>query len=73
MLERAKCQNDYQSVYELHKMCFIRMSFVKGWGQHYHRQEVTSTPCWIEMQLHRPLAVSTLKESNKYSHFHFLF
>jgi hypothetical protein len=56
MLERAKCENDYQSVYELHKMCFIRMSFVKGWGQHYHRQEVTSTPCWIEMQLHRPLA-----------------
>ncbi|KAH7731343.1 Smad1 [Aphelenchoides avenae] len=55
MLEKAKTEG-YSHLYELQKMCFIRMSFVKGWGADYHRQDVTSTPCWIEMQLHQPLS-----------------
>ncbi|CAD5221220.1 unnamed protein product [Bursaphelenchus xylophilus] len=55
MLNKAKTEG-YQHVYELQKMCFIRMSFVKGWGADYHRQDVTSTPCWIEIQLHQPLS-----------------
>ena len=54
MLKQSVPQG-YKSVHNLTRVCYVKMSFVKGWGAAYHRQKVTDTPCWVEICIHGAL------------------
>ena len=41
----------YQHVYDMVDVCKIKISFGKGFGNDYFRQDITYTPCWIEIRL----------------------
>ncbi|KAF1744089.1 hypothetical protein MXB_4386, partial [Myxobolus squamalis] len=52
----SKISSGYKAVNELTKQCDIYMSFIKGWGTGYSRQDLTLCPCWLSMRLCTPLA-----------------
>lgn len=51
----SSSSNGGVNVDDLRRLCRLRFSFVKGWGPDYPRKDILETPCWIEVQLNRPL------------------
>ncbi len=53
-LLKESVDRGYDAVYDLSNMCVIKLSFVKGWGAEYYRQDIALCPCWIEIRLNGP-------------------
>lgn len=45
----------YKEINDCVNLCYIYVSFAKGWAGDYVRGMVSQTPCWIEVQLQGPL------------------
>ncbi|TSK72149.1 Dymeclin [Bagarius yarrelli] len=41
--------NDHEFSHQPHAGFTVQISFVKGWGQCYTRQFISSCPCWLEL------------------------
>ena len=52
---RSSIEYGFETVYHLTQFCVVRLSFGKGWGTDYQREDVTQTPCWIEASFVAPL------------------
>lgn len=51
----AAAEKTYQDVYSLSRMCTVRLSFCKGWGEHYRRSTVLRSPVWFQIHLNNPM------------------
>lgn len=51
---KESIEHGYDTVYDLASHCVVKLSFVKGWGADYYRQDVSSCPSWIEIRLNGP-------------------
>lgn len=49
----------------------VRISFLKGWGQTYKRQDIKSCPCWLEVILNpchfQSTAVEGVEDCDRFS------
>ncbi|KAI3387379.1 hypothetical protein SNEBB_006495 [Seison nebaliae] len=69
-INESSLRYSYKELIQLNKLCYIRISFIKGWGNDYPRKEISSTPCWLQLQLNHSLKeldnhVSTNQTQNK--------
>lgn len=54
MVNEAQAKG-FESLYHMKEACAIRISFVKGWGSSYHRNDITMCPCWLQINLTVPM------------------
>jgi len=67
----SECQASRRSSWGPYDPYAVRVSFGKGWGNNYQRQDATNCPCWLEILLvgrpsvFRPTSSSTSADPSK--------